>query len=345
MESAEAAAGLMALGGALRRGSPQQIEEAEQVFGQAIEVFQTVHGEQGIHADIATAILGLGMAVEALGRFEEAIAIYEDALGMRRKLFGRNNADTADAILCLATLLARTDDTNLAAARYEQALGAYRSIYEDDQHPRIQLCMDSLAILFRRQARELRRAKVHAEAAVAELTALRRCAGNAIVAGYFTKVSEASGYFSGKSKRSVYAAVYPVTPNSNNSSPSAGKDGHVLIWAYDDDNDPTSGSSWLGYKKGGDEVCPVGETIELNQPVVSVEDPPQVAPRGGRGAPDDDGMLLRVMTADDSGGKGFGGRQARHVRRTEVFSAYVRNPDQAQEWVETLAFDDGEQNV
>jgi hypothetical protein len=38
------------------------------------------------------------------------------------------------------------------------------------------------------------------------------------------------------------------------------------------------------------------------------------------------------------------GREAQ-VRRVEVFSAYVKNPDQIPEWIDSLAFSEADQNA
>ena len=60
------------------------------------------------------------MCAESLGRLSEARCLFEDALAMRRSVLGPGHADTADALLCLASLLSRTWETAVAMVRYEQ---------------------------------------------------------------------------------------------------------------------------------------------------------------------------------------------------------------------------------
>ena len=131
------ASALTSLASVMRKGgSIDQLEQAEQLYNQAIRILFTIHGQDG-HTDIANAFLGLAMSIEAQGRsrYDDALRIYEDALAMRRMFFGERHSDTADALLCLASLLARTDENILAAAvRYEQALSIFLSIYSKDHH-------------------------------------------------------------------------------------------------------------------------------------------------------------------------------------------------------------------
>ena len=330
----ETAAALIALASALRKGSDEQIEESEQIFLQALKLLRKIHGKGAANADIATAMIGLGMAQEAQGlsRMKEARVVYEDALAMRRTVLGGNHPETGDALLCVAALLGRTDEVNLSAVRYEQALAVYRAAYQSEQHPRVLLCLDSLALLYRRQAKELRREKLFGESTVAEMAATRRCGGAAIVSGYFFRLSDSSFGFK-RQKKIIFAAMYPEREHADSSSSrekdkNKGKDRVVLLWAYDEE--PIAGG-WFGAaggKAGKDapvEDMGTGAIVVLKTPSADV-----IEEDSKKGEEQETRYKLRIMSAG-SGSK-----------RSEVFSAYAQDVSVAQEWFEILGEEEEE---
>ena len=339
----ETAAALVALASALRKGSEEQIEEGEQIFLQALKLLRKIHGKGATNAETATALLGLGMSMEAQGlyRSKDARPVYEDALAMRRTVFGGNHPETGDALLCLAALLGKSEELNLAAVRYEQALAIFRAAYQSDQHPRVTLCLDCLALLYRRQAKELKKDKLYGESTVAEMAAARRCGGAAIVSGYFFRFTDSSFGFK-KQKKVIYAAMYPERDQADSSSSNGkdknnknnikdGKDRVVLLWAYDEE--PIAGG-WFGNAKPGKET-PIedlgsGAVVPLKGPSADV-----IEEDGKKGEDTDTKYKLRIMN------KGNGSK------RIEVFSAYADDVNVAQEWFEILGEEeeDGDDQV
>ena len=257
VESEETAQAMMSLAAALRRKGDGQDEqhEAEQLYLQAMEILYKLHGPDG-SAEVASAILGMGMCVERIGRLHDARQIYEDALAMRRKHLGANHADTGDALLCLAALLSRTWETSLAIARYEQAIDVFRHLYgaSGSQHPRVELVKDSLSTLFRQQAKEQWEQSLFGEACVSSMAAEQRVLGCFIVSGYFYKKEKGPFGLSSVSKK-IFAAIFPTDGTEPSGADAAaagsgaitggggsgggGNDGFskpmLLLWAYDAD--------------------------------------------------------------------------------------------------------------
>lgn len=48
-------------------GNEEQVEESEQIFTEALKSLKKIHGKNTPHNDIAIAMLGLGMCIEAQG--------------------------------------------------------------------------------------------------------------------------------------------------------------------------------------------------------------------------------------------------------------------------------------
>ena len=228
-ESEEMAQAMISLAVTLRKSDDtNDHHEAEQLYLQAIEILYKRHGPEG-SADVATAILAMGMCVERLGRLHDARQVYEDALAMRRKHLGINHADTADALLCLAALCSRTWETSVAMVRYEQAYEVFRQVY-GSQHPRLELVRDSLATLLRQQAKEQWEQSLFGEACVSSMAADRRVVGNAIVSSYFFK-KESGPLGIGTSMKKLFAAIFPCGADAVGSA----GDQMVLLWAFDVD--------------------------------------------------------------------------------------------------------------
>ena len=328
-EHVETAAALIALASALRRGKRDQIVEGERIFNQALKQLRKLHGKGTANADTATALIGLGMSIEAQGtkRNAEARQAYEDALGMRRTVFGGNHPAVGDALLCIAAVLGRTEEINLAAVRYEQALAIFRTSYQSEQHPRVLLCLDSLALLYRKQAKELRKDKLYGESIVAEMAASRRCGGAAIVAGYFFKFSDSAFGFK-KQKKVLYAAMYPERENADSSSAkgkgkgkSGNKDRVVLLWAYDEE---AIAGGWFAGNKGKDkdaisEDNGMGAVVELNSPTADV-----IEEEGKKGDDSEVKYKLRITSKNSKS------------KNIEVFTAYAQDVAVAQEWFNLL---------
>lgn len=249
-EGPETASAMVTLAGALRKsgaavGDADQQAEAEQLYLQAIEAF--VRQQPGGSAEAAAAMVGLAMCCEAQGRLGEARTLYEDALAMRRRVLGPAHADTADTLLCLASLLSRTWETSVAMVRYEQAITLFRSIYPSS-HARVALVRDSLRTLFLRQAKELRDQGLYGEACVASSAGERGCVGNAIAQGYFQR--KEPGMLVGASLRKIFAAVFPCMSAESvaRRDRQEGQEGQeaeegdelVLVWAYDEDQSAQS---------------------------------------------------------------------------------------------------------
>lgn len=324
-DHAETAAALVALASALRKGTDEQIEEGEQIFNQSIKLLRKLHGKGTANPETATAMIGLGMTLEARGtkRNKEARQAYEDALAMRRTVLGGNHPDVGDALLCVAALLSRTDELNLAALRYEEALSVFRAAYQSEQHPRVLLCLDSLALLYRRQAKELRKDKLFGESTVAELAANRRCGGAAIVAGYFFRLSDSSFGFK-KQKKVIYAALYPereITDSSSSKKKKKETNRVVLLWAYDEES-LTGG--WFAGNKGKDKDTIVedngmGAVVELEKPTADV-----IEEEAKKGDDSETKYKLRIMSKNS------------RSKNVEIFSAYAQDVSVAQEWFEIL---------
>lgn len=172
----ETASACMALASAQRKGNGEQVEESEVIFKEALKIYRKIHGKKTPHSNTAAALLGLGMAMEAQGsnRCNDARQAYENALTMRQTVFGENHQETGDAMICLAALLSRTEEVNAALVAYEKALAIFRIAYHSETHPRVLLCLDSMALLFRRQAKILRSDKLFGEGTVSEMAASRR---------------------------------------------------------------------------------------------------------------------------------------------------------------------------
>jgi tetratricopeptide (TPR) repeat protein len=327
----ETAASLVALASALRKGDEEQLREAEGIFKQALKILKKIHGKETPNDDTATALLGMGMCIEAQGidRYEDARPVFEKAVSMRLKLFGEKHPETGDAVLCLAALLGSQSEELVASGiRYEQALKAFRSVY-NEQHPRVLLCLDSMALLYRRQAKDLRGQKLFGEATVAEMAATKKCGGGAIVSGYFWKHGDTSFGFK-KQKKIIYAALYPERQGQESSSGKGkkkskskemDKDRVVLFWAYDEE--PVAGGFFGGKDKDGEDNG-MGAIVEISHPSADV-----VEEEGKKG--EDSEYLLKITSGTGS-------------KTMEVFSAYGQTLQVIDAWFEVLGIENEDED-
>ena len=106
----ECASAHVAMASVLRKGTPEQVEEAEESYRDALKVLRSHHGKNANNAEIASALVGLGMALEAQGedKYDDAEACYKEALAMRKRVCGPKSPDTGDVLLCIAALLGRS---------------------------------------------------------------------------------------------------------------------------------------------------------------------------------------------------------------------------------------------
>ena len=207
-------------------------------------------------------------------------------------------------------------------------MAIFRTSYQSEQHPRVLLCLDSLALLYRRQAKELRKDKLYGESIVAEMAASRRCGGAAIVSGYFFKLSDSSFGFK-KQKKVLYAAMYPERESADSSSSNKGKgkgkngnkDRVVLLWAYDEE---AIAGGWFAGNKGKDkdavsEDNGMGAVVELNSPTADV-----IEEEGKKGDDSEVKYKLRITSKNSKS------------KSVEVFTAYAQDVTVAQEWFNLL---------
>ena len=206
----ECATAHITMASVLRKGSPEQIDEAEEAYRDALKMLRNHYGKNASNVDIATALVGLGMVLEAQGEdnYDEAETCYKEALKMRKIVCGPKNPETGDVLLCLAALLGRSKEINEAFVIFQQALEVFYTAFQSDTHPRIQLCLDSLHLLYRKQAKEFYDDEQYGQSAVYEMAANFKCGGAPLVQGRFFRMTEASFGFS-KQRKNMYLAMFP----------------------------------------------------------------------------------------------------------------------------------------
>lgn len=230
--SKETISAMLSLASVLRKGRRDQIEEAEQVYTEVLNIISKSNEEirKKFNADIATALMGLGIAIEAQGndRLSEAKACYMDALSIRRSIFGEISSETGESLLYLASLLCRMNDNNgfvvEAIIRYEQALSIFISLY-GGEHQRVTLCRDSIRLLLQKQSVKLLNDRLYAEAAVCNAAAEKGCSGAAIVSGYFAPPQSHNNF----NNNPLFCAIYPCFNSARLLNSSASSDSVNMI--------------------------------------------------------------------------------------------------------------------
>ena len=210
----ETLAAMADLASYLRKGSPYQQEESEQLYAQVIHILSSSSASSREGSDeLPKALMGYGMTLEAMGgKDAQAVQAYEKALALRRAALGDSAAETGDTLLCLAMLLGRqSDEPPLAAAiRFEQAYGTYVACYGDYAHPRVRLCAESLQGLLRRQAGDLASEDAYCESLVVLAAADAGVTGAPAVAAYMLAGGSEGFGRAAKECGDVFVAVYPL---------------------------------------------------------------------------------------------------------------------------------------
>jgi tetratricopeptide (TPR) repeat protein len=311
----ECAAAHIAMASVLRKGSSEQIEEAEESYRDALKVLKTHHGKNASNTDIASALVGLGMSLEAQGedKYEEAETCYKDALNMRKKVCGPKSPETGDVLLCIAALLGRSREVNEAFVIFQQALDVFRTAFQTDDHPRIQLALDSLHLLYRKQAKDFYEDEQYGQSAVYEMAANFKSGGAPMVQGRFFRISEGTLGF-GKTKRTMYVAMFPKQGEVSH-------DKTLLLWAFDEEA-ACRRSSDADHE---DDDQAVRGAIELVTPSASIAEEGKK-----KSKKNDDRKWMLQVTSARSGKKGGKAKMA------EVFAAYAENKETAEDWYHVL---------
>ena len=147
---------------ALIRRFRGDLEEAQQLYTQTLEMNHQLYGEQ--HPEIAIALMNLADVLTLRRHFDEAEAMYNDVIRMSRELLGEEHPQIAIVLNNLAFVYHEIGKQQDALAKSREALAMQRRLL-GDRHPDV---ASSLAI----QGRWLTEAGSYSEAEAALRSAL-----------------------------------------------------------------------------------------------------------------------------------------------------------------------------
>ncbi len=121
-----------------------QLEQAEALFAQALEIRRRLHGP--VHAEVATALNHLGEARFLRGDLDGAEQCFNQALTRRLELFGEMHAGVAECHNNLALVDQERDRLDSAEQRLQEALRIWRGTL-GPEHELLELCLHNLGSL------------------------------------------------------------------------------------------------------------------------------------------------------------------------------------------------------
>lgn len=96
------------------------------------------------HPNTAMNCNNISLLLNKMDRLPEAQEYCERALAIRKKTLGDEHADTGQSLKKLGDLLYKQGELVKANLHLNQALQVYRKAYQDEDHPRVALCLVSL---------------------------------------------------------------------------------------------------------------------------------------------------------------------------------------------------------
>jgi tetratricopeptide (TPR) repeat protein len=135
---------------AVNRHVRGQLDEAEQVYNQALSMRRQLFGRQ--HADIADTLESLGMLARERGRIDEAERLLSESLEMIRSVHGPEHPAVARTMDNLATVYHESRRFEQAENLYRDALVMRRKLL-GDEHPDVATSLNEIAALLYAQAK------------------------------------------------------------------------------------------------------------------------------------------------------------------------------------------------
>ncbi len=122
-----------------------EYEQAESLYVQAIELYQTLLEEQ--HPHVASLLDNLAGLYYSRGKYKEAEPLFLRALELRKTLLGEQHPDVATSFNNLALLYKSQGRYELAELLYFQALKLRKTLL-GEQHPHVASSLNNLALLY-----------------------------------------------------------------------------------------------------------------------------------------------------------------------------------------------------
>ena len=144
---------------------PAELEEAEKLNGQVIELYRAGRYEEAVpaaeralaifekamgpeHPDAAAAANNLALVYDAKGDYAKAEPLYLRSLAFLEKTFGPEHAEVAYTLNALATLYRQTSDYAKAERSYQRSLAIYEKAH-GPEHADVATVLNNLAGLYR----------------------------------------------------------------------------------------------------------------------------------------------------------------------------------------------------
>ncbi len=129
----------------------RELQEAETVLREAAAALHALPDyTHPRRVQVANALVGLALAVEAQGRHDAAEPLHREALAIQRKLFGPHHPHVIISLTNLGRLLTEVGKVEEAEALLREAVGALHAL-PDYSHPRRAKTFCALALLRHRQ--------------------------------------------------------------------------------------------------------------------------------------------------------------------------------------------------
>ena len=124
-------------------------EENERLARESLALLRAHEGDS---ADVAAALLALGIALREDSRLEEAEAVHREALALTQETFGQRSHEVARAMNLLAIVYRQQDRLDEAENHYRAALRLQRRAF-GKEHLAVAQTMNNLAILLQQRDR------------------------------------------------------------------------------------------------------------------------------------------------------------------------------------------------
>ena len=121
--------------------------EAEPVYLRALEIYQTVHGEE--HLDVAATLNNLGVIHRMHGQYADAQRLLMRALHIKEKVLGTDHLDVALGLTNLATMYVSQGHYDQAAPLFRRAI-SIRETQLGSDHPDVAKTLEEYAALLRK---------------------------------------------------------------------------------------------------------------------------------------------------------------------------------------------------
>ncbi len=116
-------------------------EKAEAIYREVVATVKNLRGSE--HADLASALSGLGCVLQEQGKLKEAESLDREALAMRRRLLGNDHPDVATALENLAQALGLQGKLGEAEAKLREVVDMQRKLL-GNEHPDVATSIQNL---------------------------------------------------------------------------------------------------------------------------------------------------------------------------------------------------------